>query len=165
MDMREQTQPREDQPASTAPTQKRIRLMSKQRKELPEDNVFANNPFLEGLLEWRDSPEGEQWMEISDALWGLLEDVQLDAKQRKFIWPDAERLDLEQSVQHIQKHYPNFAQDQIEEFLIGWIEAGYDPENYSQGQLDELDRLTEQWIVDQMRQSKTSKKGKRTRHS
>ena len=64
-----------------------------------------------------------------------------------------------------QKHYPDFAQDQIEEFLIGWIEAGYDPENYSQGQLDELDRLTEQWIVDHMRQSKTSKKGKRTRHS
>jgi hypothetical protein len=103
-------------------------------------------------------------MEISDALWDLLEDVQLDAKQRKFIWPDAQRLDLEQSVQHIQKHYPDFAQDRIEEFLIGWIEAGYDPENYSQAQLDELDRLTEQWIVDHMRQSKTSKKGKRTRH-
>jgi hypothetical protein len=26
--------------------------------------------------------------------------VQLDARQRKFIWPDAERLDLEKSVTH-----------------------------------------------------------------
>jgi hypothetical protein len=92
--------------------------MSKQRKQLPEDNVFADNPFLEGLLEWRDSPEGEQIIEVSDALWDLLDNVQLDAEQRKFIWPDAQRLDLEESVQYIQKQYPNFSYDQIEEFLI-----------------------------------------------
>jgi hypothetical protein len=27
--------------------------------------------------------------------------------------------------------------------LIDWIEMGYAPENYSQAQLDELERLTE----------------------
>jgi hypothetical protein len=34
----------------------------------------------------------------ADALCDLMEDVQLDAKQRKFIWPDGQRLDLDQSV-------------------------------------------------------------------
>jgi hypothetical protein len=72
--------------------------MSKQRKQLPEVSIFANNPELLAL---RDSPEDEQLIEVSDTLWDLLEDVQLDARQRKFIWPDAERLDLEQSVQRI----------------------------------------------------------------
>jgi hypothetical protein len=139
--------------------------MSKQRKKLSENSIFANNPFLEDLLEWRDSPEGKQSMAVSDALWILLEDVQLDAKQRKFIWPDAERLDLEHSVQRIQKQYPDFARDRIEEFLINWIEGGYAPENYDQAQLDELDRLAAQWVADHMRPSKATKKGKRTPHS
>src|ERR1700674_888482 len=55
--------------------------------------------------------------------------------------------------------------DKIEEFLIDWIDMGYAPENYSQAQLDELDRLTELWVADHMRRSRIAKNGKRTRHS
>ena len=93
--------------------------MGKWRKEPLEDlgdNIFANNPFLEDLLEWRHSPEGKQFVELADALCDLMEDVQLDAKQRKFIWPDRQLLDLDQSVQHIQKQYPDFRGDWIEEY-------------------------------------------------
>src|SRR3984893_14804627 len=88
----EQAQPRADRRASTAQPDMRTRIMSKQRKQLPEVSIFANNPFLEELLALRDSPEDEQLIEVSDTLWDLLEDVQLDARQRKFIWPDAEDL-------------------------------------------------------------------------
>src|SRR5580693_6211037 len=107
------------------------------------------------LLEWRHSPEGEQFAELADALCNLMEDVQLDAKQRKFIWPDGQRLDLDQSVQHIQKQYPDFRRDWIEEYLIDWIDMDYAPEHYSQAQLDELDRLTARWISDHARRAKT----------
>jgi hypothetical protein len=69
-------------------------LMSKQRRAQPQDSIFANNPFVDGFLEWMGSREGQQCIEIHDVLWDLLEDVQLDAKQRQLIWPDAERLDL-----------------------------------------------------------------------
>ena len=103
--------------------------MGKQRKEHPQDSIFANNPFLDGLFDWMDSPEGEQCIAVRDVLWDLLEDVQLDAKQRKLIWPDAEPLDLEQSIQRIQKEYPDFPRDEVEEFLLDWIDMGYDPEN------------------------------------
>jgi hypothetical protein len=48
----------------------------------------------------------------------LLEHAQLDAKQRKWIWPDAERLDLEQSIQRVQTKYPDFPRDEVEEFLL-----------------------------------------------
>jgi hypothetical protein len=41
---------------------------------------FANNPLLDDLLEWRQSPEGQQFAELADALCDLMEDVQLDAK-------------------------------------------------------------------------------------
>jgi hypothetical protein len=141
------------------------RCIGKQRKGHPEDNVFVNKPFIEEFSDWGDSPEGEQWTEICDAVEDLLKDARIDAKHRQFIWPDAERLDLEQSVQRIHKQYPDFPCDKIEEFLIDWIDMGYAPENYSQAQLDELDRLTERWVAEYMRRSRTAKKGKRTRHS
>jgi hypothetical protein len=72
-------------------------IMGKQRREQPQDSIFANNPFLDGLFDWMDSPEGQQSIEVRDVLWNWLEDVQIEAKQRKLIWPDAERLDLADS--------------------------------------------------------------------
>ena len=139
--------------------------MSKQRREQPQGSIFANNPFLDGLFEWMDSPEGQQCIELRDVLWNLLEDVLLDAKQRKLIWPDAERLDLEQSIQRVQKKYPDFPRDEVEEFLLDWIDMGYDPENYSQAQLDELDSLTKRWVADHLQKANASTKQQRTRYS
>jgi hypothetical protein len=139
--------------------------MGKQRREQPQDTIFADNPFLDGLLDWMGSPEGQQCIAVRDVLWDLMEHVQLDAKQRKLIWPDAEPLDLEQSIQRIQKEYPEFLRGQIEEFLLNWIDMGYDPQSHSQAQLDELDSLTERWVADHLRKAKVSKKQKRTRHS
>jgi hypothetical protein len=151
--------------AANAQTCLRTRRMGKQRKQQPEHNVDVNKPFIEEFSDWVDSPDGELWTEICDALEDVLKDVPLDARQRQFIWPDADRLDLEQSVQRIHKQYPDFPCDKIEEFLIDWIEMNYAPENYSQAHLDELDRLTERWVADYMRRAKMAKKGKRTRHS
>jgi len=140
-------------------------LMGKQRREQLQDSIFVDNPFVDGFLEWMGSREGRQCIEVRDVLWDLLEDVELDAKQRHLIWPDAERLDLVQSIQRIQKLYPDFPGDEIEEFLLDWIDMGYDPENYSQAQLNELDSLTERWLADHLRNANASKTRKRTRHS
>jgi hypothetical protein len=78
--------------------------------------------------------------------------VGLDVRQRKFLWPDAKRLDLDQSVRRINQQYPDFPDDKIEEFLIYWIQELYVPEGYSESQMDELERLTEQWTKDHERQ-------------
>ena len=140
-------------------------LMSKQRPEQSQDSIFVDNPFVDGFLEWMGSREGRQCIEARDVLWDLLEDLELDAKQRQLIWPDAERLDLVQSIQRIQKLYPDFPGHEIEEVLLNWIDLGYDPENYSQAQLNELDSLTERWVADHLRNANASKTRKRTRHS
>ena len=149
-------------------TFKEINPVGNWRKENVDDlehSIFANNPFLDDLLEWRHSPEGQQFAELADALCDLMEDVQLDAKQRKFIWPDGQRLDLDESVAHVQKQYPDFRRDWIEEYLIDWIDMDYAPEHYSEAQLDELDKLTARWIADHKRRAKASKRHGRTRHS
>ena len=114
---------------------------------------------------WRHSPEGEQFAGFSDALCDVMENVQLDARKRQFIWPDGERLDLDQSVARIHQHYPDFRRDWIEEYLIDWMEMDYAPEHYSTAQLDELDTLTARWTADILRNRNTAKRQNRTRHS
>ena len=143
-------------------------LMGKRRNQHPQplqDTIFAGNPFLDDLLAWRHSPEGEQFAAFSDVLCDVIEDVQLDARKRQFIWPDGERFDLDQSVARIQAQYPDWRRDWIEEYLIDWIEMDYAPEHYSTAQLDELDSLTARWIADHSRCRKTTKRQTRTRHS
>ena len=76
-------------------------------REHPEQHPFENNPFIDGLFEHIDSPEGELSSEGSETLWPILQTLKVDAKQRQLIWPDGKRLGLDESVQHIHADYPN----------------------------------------------------------
>jgi hypothetical protein len=113
-----------------------------------QSHPFENNPFVGGFPDEMDSAQGERYLEVSDTLAELLEDVQLDAQHRQFIWPDNKRLSLEQSVRHIRKQYPRFPAYTTADALISWVEQGYVPKGHSPEQLAELDRLTEQWVDD-----------------
>lgn len=117
-----------------------------------DKHPFEDNPFAEGFLEWMASPEGQLSIEVADTLWALMENVQLDARRRALIWPRAQRLSLDQSIERIQQHYPDFPRARIESFLISWLEH-YSPETYSREQLKELDQLTEAWINERQRQT------------
>jgi len=112
-----------------------------------DKHPFEDNPFVDGLLDYMGSPEGQLSIEVSDTLWELMENVDLDAQRRELVWPEAERLTLEQSAERIQRAYPHFPAERIETFLISWLEH-YAPEGYPQEQLDALDELTEQWLAD-----------------
>jgi len=135
--------------------------MGKQREKHP----LEDNPFVEDFLEWMDSSEGERSSEVLDTVWPLLEKADVDAKNRKIIWEDGQRLSITESVHRIHAGYPDLPLDLIETHLIGWLEMEFAPPTYSQKQLDELDRLTEKWIEDHERQAKASRKRERTRHS
>jgi hypothetical protein len=136
-------------------------FMGKRQDQRP----LENNPFVEGFIDWIDSPEGELSSEVSDAVWMLLEKADLDAKHRKILWEDGKRLSITESVQRIHADYPDFPLETIEEHLIGWLEMEFAPPSYSQKQLDELDRLTEKWIDDHERQAEAPRKRGTTRHS
>jgi hypothetical protein len=116
-----------------------------------DKHPFEDNPFVEGLFEWMDSPEGELSMEVSDALWEIMDEVRLDAGQRLFLWPEGQRLSFDQSIERLQQHYPNFPRKNIASYLIFWID-NHAPEDYSEEQLAELDRLTEGWTDELDRQ-------------
>lgn len=100
------------------------------------------------IWSWSDTPHGDLWCDMSVTLEDVLKDVGLDAKERKFVWPDAGRLDLDKSVRRINQQYPDFPEDQITEFLVFWIRSLYVPEGCSDSQMEELERLTERWVAD-----------------
>lgn len=117
-------------------------------KKQSQWSIFENNPFIEGLFEWMDSPEGQLADQVRELVWQSLKNVDVDASHRKLIWDDGKRLSIDESVQRIHEDYPEFPLDLIETKLIGWLEIEFAPESYSQAQLDDLDRLTEEWIDD-----------------
>jgi hypothetical protein len=117
--------------------------MGKSRDKHP----LEDNPFADDLLEWMGSAEGQAHIDMSDALWALLGGVQLDATQRKLVWPDAERLSFDESVQRICKQHADFEREDVRDFLLSWLE-NYAPEGYTVEQMDELDRLANAWAED-----------------
>ena len=118
-----------------------------------------SNPFQDEFLQWMDSPAGELSQEALDTIWPLLQTTQVDANGGKFIWPDGKRLGIEHTVRRIHKDYPEFARELIEDKVISWLEMGYVPENYSQKQLDELERLVDRWIEDHHARARRGKTG------
>lgn len=128
-------------------------------------HLFEDNPFLDGFAEWMGSAEGQLSGEALDVIWVLLETAHVDAKKRKIIWEDGKRLSIAQSVQRIHADHPDFPPELIEEHLIGWLQMEYAPPDYSEKQLDELDRLTEKWVDDHQPQAEADGKRGRTPHS
>ena len=128
-------------------------------------HLFEDNPFLDGFAEWMGSAEGQLSGEALDVIWVLLETAHVDANKRKIIWEDGQRLSITESVQRIHADHPDFPPELIEEHLIGWLQMEYAPPDYSEKQLDELDRLTETWVDDHERQAEAAGKRGRTPHS
>ncbi len=131
----------------------------------PPKQLFEDNPFVDDLLDWMGSAEGELSGVARDVVWTALEKVDVDARQRQLIWEDGKRLSITESVQRLHADYPDFPLELIEERLIGWLEMEFAPPTYSEEQLDELDRLTEKWIDNHERQVEAAQKRARTRHS
>jgi hypothetical protein len=115
-----------------------------------------DNPFIDGLVEWMDAPQGQQSIEALDLVFDALEHAGVDARRRKIVWADGKRLSIEQSAERIHAEHPGVPRDLIETHVLGWLE-GCAPESYSERQLEELDRLIEPWLDDYERKSRAAR--------
>ena len=116
----------------------------------------ASGWFLDDLVEWMETPEGQQSVEARDLVFGALENAGVDARQRKIIWDDGQRLSIEQSVERIHAGCPDMPFDQIEMRVLGWLESCA-PESCSERELGELDELIEPWLKNHRRKSRPAK--------
>ena len=121
-----------------------------------EPDIFDDNPLTEDLLEWMVSPDGQAAGEVSGLVFATLENASVDAKRRKIIWADGERLSIEQSAERIHAEHPDRPRELIEISLCSWFEHRV-PESGSERQINELDRLFGPWIRDRERKSRAGK--------
>lgn len=103
------------------------------------DNVLGDEAFAQELLENDSSSEAQE------AVWQALKTVHLDARRRQLIWPDGKRLTFSASSQRLRKELPQLSRELIESHIIGWIEMGYEPEGYSEEQMEQFEDLTGEW--------------------
>jgi hypothetical protein len=100
---------------------------------------------------------GEHSLDALGRVYAALENADVDARQRKIVWDDGQRLSIEQSAERIHAEHPDVPRELIETHVVGRLET-FAPESYSERQLEELDRLTEEWIDNYERKSAATRK-------
>lgn len=113
----------------------------------PGQNADQNTEHSNDFQRWLSSEEGQQPVKASDAIRGLLEDVELDVGQRSFLWPDGQPRSFDESVAHLHQGLPQVANEELANLLIDWME---DPERMeesaSQERSGNLERVLDDWI-------------------
>ena len=81
-------------------------------------------------------------LEVLDAL----ENASVDPLEQTILWADGSRLSVEDTARriHAQSGMPL---DTIESHVVGWLEMIYEPHGLNEHQMEEFERLIEQWIT------------------
>jgi len=93
--------------------------------------------------EFPDSSEFEQTLfDVLDAL----AQASVDVRQRRIVWPDGVRLSIEDTARrvHLESGAPL---DKVQSHVVAWLEMIYEPQGLDEGQMEEFERLIEQWIT------------------
>ena len=130
-----------------------------------DEHPLEDNPLVEEFFSAMESPDDALFDIVTHTVWTILDKADVDAKKRKIVWPDGQRLSIPESVERIHADYPDVPIALIDTHLTAWLEMGFVPPNCSQQQLDELDQLTEKWIDAHERQVEAALKRAKTRHS
>jgi hypothetical protein len=102
--------------------------------------------LVDDAIGWSDMPEDPLSNQVMDTVWDMLGKATLNARKRKIIWPDGQKLSINMSVKRIHDQYPAFPKDLIETHVIDWLVQVIPPDIYTEQQLDELNRLTQKWL-------------------
>jgi hypothetical protein len=112
-----------------------------------DKHPFEDNPFIEDFIDWMGSSEGQDSIEALDLVFDALQNVDVDARRRKIVWPDGKRLSIEESAARLHAEHPDMSCDLIETHVLGWL-GGCAPESYTDEQMKEFDQLMEPWLED-----------------
>ena len=94
--------------------------------------------------------EADDFLNLIDIV-ETLEGVNVDADERKMIWPDGEHLTINQSAGKIQK-ITGFDIERIKGTIIAWLEMEFIPEGLTRKQMKIYEKKIETWIKDYHRQ-------------
>ena len=101
--------------------------------------------FTDGFAQWMGSEEGLQSMNALDWVLDAFEGASVDASEKRIIWPDGQRLSIEQSVERIQDR-SCLDRHAIVNHIIGWLQMEYVPEGLDDKQMEMFESHIDAWI-------------------
>ena len=116
--------------------------MVKRKSQGPE-----NEGFPDGLLQWLTSPEVDVYDQAIYAVTDSLKGSSVDPDHRVIIWSDGKRLSIKQTARRIQRR-SKLPLSQIECYVVGWLETGYEPQGLTEKQMEQFESLIEDWVRD-----------------
>ena len=102
----------------------------------------AQDAALDDALEDCLQRSEQVLFEVLDAL----ENACVEPLERKILWADGARLSIEETARriHAQSGMPL---DSIQSHVVGWLEMTYEPQGLNEHQMEEFERLIDQWIA------------------
>lgn len=101
--------------------------------------------FMEGFAQWMGSEEGLQSMKALECVSDALDGASVDTFEKKIIWPDRQRLSIEQSVERIQEK-SGLDKHAILSHIIGWLQMEYVPEGLDDKQMGMFELQINNWV-------------------
>jgi hypothetical protein len=109
------------------------------------NRAVPQNDFCEGFRQWLDSDQGETSIEALEAVSEALQDADVDTLKRRIIWPDGNRLTIEQTAARI--HEESGADlKSITSHVVGWLEMIFEPMGLDEKQMEIFEAQIEAWI-------------------
>ncbi len=103
--------------------------------------------ILDGFFRWLDSPERQLSEEALFEVMDSLEGCSVDPRERVIVWEDGKRLSIAQTAHRIHSQ-SKLPLSPIESHVIGWLEMHYEPEGFTEQQMEEFEDLTDAWTKD-----------------
>ena len=91
---------------------------------------------------WTISESEQLLFDVLDAL----EKASVDARERRILWPDGVRLSIEDTAHRIHAEL-DAPLDAVQFHVVSWLEITYEPEGLDDDQMEEFERLIEQWTT------------------
>ena len=101
--------------------------------------------FMEGFAKWMGSEEGLQSIEASEWVFDAFDGASVDPSEKRIIWPDGQRLSIEQSVERIQEK-SGLDKHAILSHIIGWLQMEYIPEGLDDKQMQMFESQINDWV-------------------
>jgi len=103
--------------------------------------------FHEGFSQWLDSEQGRSSLEATEDVFNALEAAGIDIQERQIIWPDGDRLTIDQTAQKIHNQTGTDIES-IKTHIFGWLEMGFEPEDLDEEQTQIFEDKIDAWIED-----------------
>ena len=97
----------------------------------------------------RDPDDFPGTCESEQALFDVLDalaEASVDVRRRRIVWPDGARLSIEDTARRGDSE-SGAPLDRVQSHVVGWLEMTYEPEGLNEQQMEEFERLIEQWIA------------------